>query len=201
MQEGNKLFVFVFVHWARQDASLLENWRCDGSFPGSMSTSCHSLNPLPQPEKSWLYAPSYSNRFHLAARGRVLFRTLWSRSRNVVLVGRTIDQGCWEFGMGRDWGGFKEGEVSSRATWGQGGQDRTTQKEGFQVSKRGLKGELAKGAKKGDCAITVLSICICEYNNCLNVIVSNQPEKCDERTWEKPVYFLLWLINLKYNSN
>ncbi len=31
--------------------------------------------------------------------------------------------------------------------------------------------------------------------------VRYQPGKCDERTWEKHVYFLLWLINLKYNSN
>jgi hypothetical protein len=44
--------------------------------------------------------------------------------------------------MGRDWGEFEVGEVSSRATWGQGGRDHTTQKEGFQVSKGGLKGEL-----------------------------------------------------------
>jgi hypothetical protein len=43
--------------------------------------------------------------------------------------------------MGRDWGGFEEGEGSSEATWGQGGRDRTTQKEGFQVSERGLRGE------------------------------------------------------------
>jgi hypothetical protein len=35
----------------------------------------------------------------------LMFRTLWSRSRDVVLVGRTIDLGCWEFGMGREWGG------------------------------------------------------------------------------------------------
>ncbi len=45
-------------------------------------------------------------------------------------------------GMGRGWGG---GEVSLQATWGQGGQDRTTQEEGFQVSKR----ELARGISKG----------------------------------------------------
>jgi hypothetical protein len=32
--------------------------------------------------------------------------------------------------------GDGEGEVSSRVTWDQGGQDSTTQKEGFQVSKR-----------------------------------------------------------------
>jgi hypothetical protein len=57
--------------------------------------------------------------------------------------------------MGRDWGKFEEGEVSSRATWVQGGRDRTTQKEGFQVSKRGLKGESKgnqQGKKKGVCA-------------------------------------------------
>jgi hypothetical protein len=42
--------------------------------------------------------------------------------------------------MGREWEGFEEGEVSSRATWGQGGRDSTTQKEGFQVSKGDEKG-------------------------------------------------------------
>jgi hypothetical protein len=45
-----------------------------------------------------------------------------------------------EFGMGRGWGGDGEGEISSRATWGQGGQDRITPKEGFQVSKREMEG-------------------------------------------------------------
>ncbi len=38
--------------------------------------------------------------------------------------------------MGREWGGNGEGEVSLRATWDQGGWDRTTQEEEFQVSKR-----------------------------------------------------------------
>ncbi len=74
---------------------------------------------------------------------------LGSRDRDVVLVRR----GAWwgnpkggrEFGMGRDWGGFGEGEVGSRATWGQGGRDRTTQREGFQVSERGI----SKGSKRG----------------------------------------------------
>jgi hypothetical protein len=42
--------------------------------------------------------------------------------------------------MGREWGGIVEGEVSVRATWDQGGRDRTTQEEGFQVSKRDSKG-------------------------------------------------------------
>jgi hypothetical protein len=45
-----------------------------------------------------------------------------------------------EIGMGRKWGGNGEGEASSRATWDQGGRDRTTQEEGFQVSKRDSKG-------------------------------------------------------------
>jgi hypothetical protein len=55
---------------------------------------------------------------------------------------------CWgnpnggrEFGMGRDWGGFEEGEISSQATWEQGGQDRITPKEGFQVSKGERRGK------------------------------------------------------------
>ncbi len=41
-------------------------------------------------------------------------------------------------------------EVSSRVTWGQGGWDRITPKEGLQVSKREQKesnGELARGVK------------------------------------------------------
>ncbi len=77
---------------------------------------------------------------------QVVFRTIWSRDRDVVLVGRTIDLGWWEFGMG--WDG--EGEVSSRVTWDQGWQDSTTQKEGFQVSKReGWQKGISKGSKRG----------------------------------------------------
>ncbi len=53
----------------------------------------------------------------------------------MVLVRGTIDLKCWEFGMGREWGGGEKGEVSSRVTWDQGGRDRITPKEGFQVSK------------------------------------------------------------------
>jgi hypothetical protein len=67
-----------------------------------------------------------------------------SRDRNVILVRRTIDLGCWEFGMGREWGEDGEGEVSLRATWGQGGHDRITPKEGFQVSKREMEGGVTK---------------------------------------------------------
>ncbi len=55
--------------------------------------------------------------------------------------------GIWD---GRD----GEGEVSSRVTWNQGGQDSTTQKEGFQVSKGGIgKRKSARGVKR-ECAIT-----------------------------------------------
>jgi hypothetical protein len=51
-------------------------------------------------------------------------------------------------------GGDGEGEVSLRVTWGQGGRDRITSKEGFQVSKKGMEEgtnkELARGVKKGE---------------------------------------------------
>jgi hypothetical protein len=43
--------------------------------------------------------------------------------------------------MGREWGGDGKREVSLRVTCGQGGQDRITPKEGFQVSKRGMEGK------------------------------------------------------------
>ncbi len=63
-----------------------------------------------------------------------------SWDRDVVLVTRTIHLGK-PLGVGKlERGGNGEREVSSRATWGQGGRDRTTQKEGFQVSKREWKG-------------------------------------------------------------
>jgi hypothetical protein len=81
-----------------------------------------------------------------------------SRDRDVVLVECTIDLRCWEFGMGREWGGDGKGEVSLRVTWGQGGQDRITPKEGFQVCNR----ELARGVKQGNCAITcVVNLYMC----------------------------------------
>jgi hypothetical protein len=35
-----------------------------------------------------------------------------SRDHDVVLVRCTINLGYWEFGMGREWGGVEEGEVS-----------------------------------------------------------------------------------------
>jgi hypothetical protein len=57
-----------------------------------------------------------------------VFRTKRSRNRIVVSVKRTVDLGCWEFGMGRGWGEDEKGEVSLRATWDQGGQGRITPK-------------------------------------------------------------------------
>ncbi len=63
----------------------------------------------------------------------------WCRLGKVHnLVGETL--GCWEFGVGKEWGGNGEGDVSLQATWDQGGRDRITPKEGFQVSKGEWKG-------------------------------------------------------------
>jgi hypothetical protein len=63
-----------------------------------------------------------------------------SRDRDVVLVRSTISLGKPR-GVGNlEWGGNGEEEVSLQATWGQGGQDRITPKEGFQISKREWKG-------------------------------------------------------------
>jgi hypothetical protein len=56
----------------------------------------------------------------------LLFWTMRSRDHDVVLVSCTINLGCWEFGMGREWGGDGKGEVSLRETWGQGGRDPIT---------------------------------------------------------------------------
>ncbi len=81
---------------------------------------------------------------------------MWSRDRDVVLVGRTIDLGKPR-GVGKlKWEGNGEGEVSLRATWDQGGRDRTTQEKGFQVSKEDSREggnqqmELAKGNQQGE---------------------------------------------------
>ncbi len=67
-----------------------------------------------------------------------------------------------EFGMGRG----KKGGGQFTSNWGQGGQERITPKEGFQVSKREWKGsnrELARGVKQGDCAIT----CVVNLYTCI----------------------------------
>jgi hypothetical protein len=64
--------------------------------------------------------------------------------------------------MGRDRrdGREGEGEVSSRVTWDQGGQDSTTRKEGFQVSKR----ELARGVARGCAFINIANLCVYIYH-------------------------------------
>ena len=52
--------------------------------------------------------------------------------------------------MGREWGEDGKGEVSLQVTWGQGGRDRITPKQGFQVSKKGMEGKqqgISKGSK------------------------------------------------------
>jgi hypothetical protein len=72
---------------------------------------------------------------------RGVFRTIRSRDHDVILVKRTVDLGCWEFGMGKGWGGDEKGEVSLQATWDQGGQDRFKSREGFQVSKEEWEGK------------------------------------------------------------
>jgi hypothetical protein len=38
-----------------------------------------------------------------------LFRTMRSRDHDVVLVRHIIGLRCWEFGMGREWGGMGRG--------------------------------------------------------------------------------------------
>jgi hypothetical protein len=60
-----------------------------------------------------------------------------SWDRDVVLVRRTISLGKPRGVRNLEWGEDGEREVSLQATWGQGGRDRITPKEGFQVSKRG----------------------------------------------------------------
>jgi hypothetical protein len=70
----------------------------------------------------------------------------WCRlSKAHGLLGKPRKPGIWN---GEGLGRVVEGKVSSRATWGQGGQDRTTQREGFQVSKGESKGN-QRGASKG----------------------------------------------------
>jgi hypothetical protein len=91
--------------------------------------------------------------YRIKSFSHVIVPDLGSRDCDVVLVGRTINSGK-PWGVGNlEWGGDGEGEVSLRATWGQGGRDRITPKEGFQVSKRKKEGgnykEPARGVKGG----------------------------------------------------
>ncbi len=63
-----------------------------------------------------------------------------SQDRDVVLVRCTVRLGKPWGVRNLEWGGIGEREVSLRATWGQGGRDRITPKEGLQVSEREWKG-------------------------------------------------------------
>jgi hypothetical protein len=81
------------------------------------------------------------------------------RDRHGVFAERTIDLGKPGGVRKLEWGGNGEGEISLQATWGQGGWDRTTQEEGFQVSRRDSRkgGNWQKEAARGiigNCAIT-----------------------------------------------
>jgi hypothetical protein len=68
----------------------------------------------------------------------------WRKCKLLVPDPVKLESRC-RLSRAHDWPGVLgiwngEGEVSLRATCGQGGWDRTTQKEGFQVSKREWKG-------------------------------------------------------------
>jgi hypothetical protein len=65
-------------------------------------------------EACWDYAVRISYVIREIARMSplVLFRAMRSQVHEVVVVRRTINLGYWEFGMGREWGGVKKGEVS-----------------------------------------------------------------------------------------
>jgi hypothetical protein len=74
--------------------------------------------------------------FSLDVQDTVGVPDLGSRDRDVVLIWRGACCGNPRGAGNLKWGGVEKGEFSLRATWDQGGQDRFTLKEGFQVSKR-----------------------------------------------------------------
>jgi hypothetical protein len=91
-----------------------------------------------------------------------MFRTMRSRDHDVVVVRRTINLGCWDFGMGRAWEGG--GQFTSKLGPRWMGSYHT--KEGFQVSKRevGLKQQgMGKGSKRqrGLCHNYVVNLYTC----------------------------------------
>jgi hypothetical protein len=71
--------------------------------------------------------------------------------------------GIWNGeGMGREWG--REGQFTSNL-----GQDRTTQKEGFQVSKRRTRRGYQQGViSMGLCLHLILLICVYVSYHCMN---------------------------------
>ncbi len=82
------------------------------------------------------------------------------RDCDIVLVRCTTNLGKPR-GVGKlERGRNERGEVSLWATWGQGGRDRTMQKERFQPSK----GELTRGVSKGLRLYLILLICVYIYH-------------------------------------
>ncbi len=109
-----------------------------------------------------------------------MIQTMRSRDRDVVLKGCAVGFGKPR-GVGKlEWRGNGEWEASLRATWDQGGRDRTTQEEGFQVSEKGFKGkkELAIGVNKEKPArgywqrvapsLNIANLCIYILYHCMN---------------------------------
>jgi hypothetical protein len=79
--------------------------------------------------------------------------------------------------MGKDWGGTGEGSRKGRSVHEQPGakvdgiapherRDSKYVKGDWKGNQRGA----SKGSKRWVCAIAISSICICVYNDCLNVI-------------------------------
>ncbi len=66
-----------------------------------------------------------------------------SRDHDVVVVGRKISLGYWEFGMGRGWEGGGQFRSNLRPRWTRSYHA----KEGFQVSERDVKRESVRGVK------------------------------------------------------
>jgi hypothetical protein len=76
------------------------------------------------------------------------------------------EKGCWEFGMGREWGGDGKGEVSSKSNLGPRRTGSYHVKEGFQVSKRevGLEKEgISQGSKNKGFAIIIVLLIVYMY--------------------------------------
>ncbi len=53
----------------------------------------------------------------MSGRPNKVFRTMRSGDHDVVLVRRTIDLRCWEFGMGREWEGGGQFTSNLRPRW------------------------------------------------------------------------------------
>jgi hypothetical protein len=95
----------------------------------------------------------------------LMVRTKWSRCRDVILEGRTIELGNrWgrEKGMGREWGGQFTSNLGPGWT-----RIAPHRKEGFQVRGTQVQGELSRG-----CAMCLV-LSSCTYVSCYCVNVAN----------------------------